>query len=50
MTWLTRVVLVLLVTCTIWAGIKAIRWMEIDRCLDAGGAYHYDVDACEQID
>lgn len=32
------------------ASAYLIGWLEIDRCLDAGGRWNYDLGACEKND
>ena len=39
--------LILSVAVTIVYGPRVSRWMEVDRCLDAGGRFNYQTNHCE---
>ena len=35
------------ITYFVWRGLPAAkRWIDVDSCLDAGGAYIYEIDRC----
>ena len=38
---------VLAAAMLIWAGIKVKHWLDIDACLDAGGAFDYAQGSCD---
>jgi hypothetical protein len=40
-------VLVAVVALAILVGVLFMRWLAIDRCLDAGGRWNYATRACE---
>jgi hypothetical protein len=37
----------LLLVAFIWAGTKAKRFIEIDKCLDSGGRWNHETKKCE---
>jgi len=43
---MSRVVFALLAAAGLIIGVGVARFIRVDRCLDAGGAYDYDAGAC----
>lgn len=38
---------VAVVAFAVLAGVSLMRWLAVDRCLDAGGRWNYTARACE---